>query len=469
MSISTTCTTQDVTSTALPTLKVSKDRSFTIEEVHAANTPEKAWVAIRGHVYDITKLADKHPGGRDMLLLATGRDATSMYESMHTDKNTKVLSKYKIGKLQSSDVPQFAQKSEFSRTLEDRVLKYFKDRNIDPRHAPGMLGIYAFLSIMFGVSFLGMFAPHLITNVVGDKAGFILPWVAAAVNGWVSAMMGFYHCHDGCHGAFSRSPAVWSVLRRSYECFTGLSTLVWIHQHGLGHHPFTNVVGFDPDITLEEVRIHESQPWWSLYRWQKYYWLPLYSQVVLSRKLTEWKVLIFDGQFKDIAINPITTSEKIWAALTFSIYVAQHFLVPVFYFQVPIVRLLVLHAISDIVWSYYLTMIFLASHINDEVAWPQPDADGQIKEDWAKLQVEASLDFAHGDPITTFMCGSLNYQTVHHLFPYVCQWHYAALAPIVKQTCKEHGVRYNLKKDWWGMMMAHVTRINLFAENPTLR
>lgn len=65
-------------------------------------------------------------------------------------------------------------------------------------------------------------------------------------------------------------------------------------------------------------------------------------------------------------------------------------------------------------------LVFQASHVNDEVTWPMPDKNGGGEmPDWAKLQIEASMDFAHGSWWTTFLVGGLNYQAVHHLFPHV--------------------------------------------------
>lgn len=66
-------------------------RQISIEELENANSVEKPWVAVRGKVYDLTKFVEKHPGGRDFLLLSVGRDATSLYESLHSEKMTKVL------------------------------------------------------------------------------------------------------------------------------------------------------------------------------------------------------------------------------------------------------------------------------------------------------------------------------------------------------------------------------------------
>jgi fatty acid desaturase len=105
--------------------------------------------------------------------------------------------------------------------------------------------------------------------------------------------------------------------------------------------------------------------------------------------------------------------------------------------------------------------------VNNEVAWPNPsNAKGLDwkQSDWAALQIESSLDFAHGDFWTTFLCGSLNYQAVHHLFPHISQWYYPEMAPIVREVCAEFGVRYNLKESIWGMIKAHIDRIAMFGD-----
>jgi fatty acid desaturase len=142
--------------------------------------------------------------------------------------------------------------------------------------------------------------------------------------------------------------------------------------------------------------------------------------------------------------------------------------IPYFILQVPLLRLIALHTVSDLTWSVYLTLIFQASHVNNDVAWPDPSnvkpgADWK-ESDWAALQIESSLDFAHGDFWTTFMCGSLNYQAVHHLFPHISQYYYPELAPIVKEACAEYGVRYNLKDSIWGMIKAHADRLVMFGD-----
>jgi cytochrome b involved in lipid metabolism len=38
---------------------------------------------IDGRTYDLSSFADKHPGGADLLALAAGRDATTLFYSYH--------------------------------------------------------------------------------------------------------------------------------------------------------------------------------------------------------------------------------------------------------------------------------------------------------------------------------------------------------------------------------------------------
>jgi len=73
---------------------VSKDKStistdgkteiklITGKELRSHNTPKDAWAAVDGKVLDITKFAERHPGG-DLILLAAGKDATVLYKTYH--------------------------------------------------------------------------------------------------------------------------------------------------------------------------------------------------------------------------------------------------------------------------------------------------------------------------------------------------------------------------------------------------
>jgi acyl-lipid (8-3)-desaturase len=64
-------------------MMVAELKKFTWQEVAKHNIRESAWVIVHGKVYDVTDWVKKHPGGKDVILLAAGRDATQIFETYH--------------------------------------------------------------------------------------------------------------------------------------------------------------------------------------------------------------------------------------------------------------------------------------------------------------------------------------------------------------------------------------------------
>jgi cytochrome b involved in lipid metabolism len=70
-------------------------KKFTWEELAKHNKADDAYVAIRGNVYDITNFVKRHPGGEDILLFASGRDATQVhYLIIYNIKTLLILSSH---------------------------------------------------------------------------------------------------------------------------------------------------------------------------------------------------------------------------------------------------------------------------------------------------------------------------------------------------------------------------------------
>ncbi|KAK7397458.1 hypothetical protein VNO78_18630 [Psophocarpus tetragonolobus] len=60
----------------------------------------------RHFVYDITSFLDDHPGGDEVLLTSTGKDATIDFEDVgHSDSAVETMEKYFIGKVDTSTLP----------------------------------------------------------------------------------------------------------------------------------------------------------------------------------------------------------------------------------------------------------------------------------------------------------------------------------------------------------------------------
>lgn len=63
-------------------------------------------------------------------------------------------------------------------------------------------------------------------------------------------------------------------------------------------------------------------------------------------------------------------------------------------------------------------------------------------QDWLKIQVCNSGNFANNNILWSYLFGGINFQIEHHLFPNMSNVHYPKIAPIVKEYCKEHDIPY---------------------------
>ncbi|QCE15524.1 cytochrome b5 [Vigna unguiculata] len=86
---------------------MASDRKIhTFAEVANHNKTKDCWLVISGKVYDVTPFMEEHPGGDEVLLSATGKDATNDFEDVgHSDTARDMMAKYYIGEIDSSTVP----------------------------------------------------------------------------------------------------------------------------------------------------------------------------------------------------------------------------------------------------------------------------------------------------------------------------------------------------------------------------
>ncbi|XP_053127435.1 cytochrome b5 [Hemicordylus capensis] len=77
---------------------------LTLAEVAKRNTQQETWLVIHGHVYDVTRFLDEHPGGEEVLLEQAGRDATESFEDVgHSVDAQEMLKQYLVGVLHPCD------------------------------------------------------------------------------------------------------------------------------------------------------------------------------------------------------------------------------------------------------------------------------------------------------------------------------------------------------------------------------
>ncbi|KAJ3683316.1 hypothetical protein LUZ60_013543 [Juncus effusus] len=80
---------------------------LTLEEVAKHNTNKDCWLIISGKVFDLTKFLEDHPGGDDVLLSSTGKDATDDFEDVgHSATARAMMDEYYVGEIDTSTIPQ---------------------------------------------------------------------------------------------------------------------------------------------------------------------------------------------------------------------------------------------------------------------------------------------------------------------------------------------------------------------------
>lgn len=443
------------------------DAVYTWEEVAAHNTAESAWIAIHGNVYDVTAFVDSHPGGRELLLLSVGREATDLFLSYHpfTTKPAAVLAKYKIGTLGTLEHPVYKADSGFYKEAAAAVAAHFEATGEDPKNPltglVRMAPAYALALVFFYTAFCADGVPSAARFAAAVAFGVCqgLP-----LTGWM---------HDASHASIGHSEAWWwTVGRASLDWFSGSSMLSWRNQHVIGHHVYTNVMGADPDLPValsgDARRLLPQQLWTGIYAYQHIYLPPLYGILGLKSRVQDIFEVFSQHTNGPIRVNPISTQDYLRQAASKLFWFTWRVLMPLA--AVGVVRgalFVALFFVAEFTTGYWLAFNFQVSHVSSEADFMFADQTKRaakecpavFEDEWAAAQVRTSIDYAHGSPMAAYLSGCLNYQVVHHLFPTVSQYHYPAVAPVVIEVCKRYGIEYKVLPSFGAAVGAHVKHL----------
>ncbi len=506
------------------------------------------WMSIDDRVYDVTAFLDKHPGGREYLLLAAGRDATDLFRSYHpfTTAPRSMLAQYDIGRVATRQYPKFKPDNGFYETMSRRINTYFKANKIDPKdpfpsiwRMSVLLVVHVFCYLLLFTPVFEKVFPALGPNIAPSHSSlwWAVKLLVSVVHGWSMVMFLLHIMHDCSHSSVGHNETWWKIGGRAFsEGFIGSSMVSWHNQHVVGHHIYTNVYSIDPDMPMVakgDLRLIAPQQAWSgVYKYQHIYLPILYSLLTLKARLQDYGIHAsrLNGP---IAVNPVSTMQWIRLAVSKANFLVLRLVIP--YFFLGLKEMFILNLVTELVGGAYLALNFQVSHVSDEAEFPVTDSlptspnfpvfEGDKKNagkskastsstgtpaagvnsyasfttrelenskadakapvsptftkplnstgvpehkqwdiEWAALQVRTSVDYKHNSWLMAFMCGALNYQTEHHLFPSVSQYLYPQIAPIVMQTCKEFGVQYNYIPTFTEALMGHINHLRIMGQ-----
>jgi fatty acid desaturase len=103
--------------------------------------------------------------------------------------------------------------------------------------------------------------------------------------------------------------------------------------------------------------------------------------------------------------------------------------------------------LAETMRNVYSAATIFCGHVGEDVASYPPGTKAHGRGQWYAMQVEAANDYEVSWPVSV-LCGGLDLQIEHHLFPQLPPQRLREIAPAVRDICEKYGVEY--KTDTWG-------------------
>lgn len=303
---------------------------------------------------------------------------------------------------------------------------------------------------------------------------FILPmnaWLGllmAALSGVGMAGVGMCVMHDAVHGSYSHKEWINKMLGGTMYLL-GSNVFNWKIQHNYLHHSYTNIEGYDHDISSKgPIRLSQYAPLKKIHRYQYIHAFFFYGLMTISKLINDFiqlKDFNKAGITRKYQINPISEYIKMTVVkiIYLFVFIGLPLLSTPFSWWQVLLGFLIMHWVA----GFILSTVFQMAHVVEGAEQLLPDAEGSINEEWAVHELRSTSDFARNNLFLEYYIGGLNFQIEHHLFPNICHIHYRRIAPIVERTAKEFGFLYNLKPSFRKAFVSHIHRLKELG-NPSL-
>jgi len=188
----------------------------------------------------------------------------------------------------------------------------------------------------------------------------------------------------------------------------------------------------DADIEqIPLIRLNPHQDLWWIHRFQHIYIFAIYSLTsiawVFARDYAEYFHPKVNGKGK--------TDRPVWEFVRmvlfklsyYTLFVATPFLVMDIPWQYFVIGFVIMHLVEGLT----LALIFQLAHVIEGTNFPLPDENNKIHHSWAAHQLYTTANFGCKNDFLNYICGGLNFQVEHHLFPTICHVHYKQIPKTV--------------------------------------
>ncbi|WP_437963842.1 fatty acid desaturase [Sorangium sp. So ce260] len=276
--------------------------------------------------------------------------------------------------------------------------------------------------------------------------------------------------HSALHGAWDGMPGAEKFTSKTFRWDTPVDEASWRRGHNVRHHGSTNVAARDPDIHFGPVRLTEQTPYSPWNSWAVPFtvaWVfPNFLFVIGSHVAGLNDVFFDNGRPEKLDFLPDRSEESVRDAWKRALrkyvpyYVKNYFVFPALagpFFG----KVLFGNWLAETMRDVYSAATIFCGHVGGDVkSWPA-GTRARGRGEWYAMQVEATNDFEVSLPVS-ILCGGLDRQIEHHLFPTLPPSRLREIAPEVRAICERYGVKY--KTDTWGKTLykvfSHIARLS---------
>lgn len=234
----------------------------------------------------------------------------------------------------------------------------------------------------------------------------------------------------------------------------GLSYSWWMAKHN-SHHANPNKEDADPDVhstvlvLTPGATIRRKGFPAEISRFQGWFFLPLLCFEGLNLHVASLKMLLFTSGVRHRIVELL-------------MIIARHSALAVFLLAyLPPGKALAFLGVQLVVFGVMLGGAFALNHIG------MPTVPRGVHLDFLRRQVLMSRNISDG-PLIRFLMGGLQYQLEHHLFPTIPRPQLPETQGLVRQRCKELGIRYTEKSLSEALfhVISYLNQVGLRTQDP---
>lgn len=264
--------------------------------------------------------------------------------------------------------------------------------------------------------------------------------------------------HSALHGSWDGLAGAELFYSATFKWKSPVDEESWKREHNILHHQYTNIIGRDPDLSYGLLRASEKMSW------APYHLIQL-TQLVWTAPIFLWAIASYatglnDAIFADLGPNyakvlPNKKAKTVAVALRKTMrkmipYSVYNFVLwpalagPLWW------KVLGGNLTADMLRNLYSAATIFAGHFGDDLNYYDKDFKTRGRGEWYKAQVEAAHNYEVPLPIS-ILCGGLDTQIEHHLFPKLPPNRLREIQPRVQEICERYGADYNRGK--WGQTL----------------